>query len=62
MIRKQEIKKKALLLIQYEQACQRGEDVSENMSAMEKLISGLSPEELFAIDDYIMVNKKNLLT
>lgn len=46
-------------IITLEEKIERGENVVENMEAIEKIASSLSTEEMLEIDSYIMTHLKN---
>lgn len=46
-------------IITFEEKIERGENVVENMEAIEKITSSLSVEEMLEIDNYIMTHLKN---
>ena len=58
--KKKNIKKLAQQIARLEKECQSGNNISENMNKIEQLIQGLSPEDMLAIDEYIL--EKKLLT
>lgn len=54
---KKNIKIIADKIIELEEQCQSGNNVSEFMNKMEQLIQGLSLEEMLEIDNYIISKK-----
>lgn len=54
---KKNIKIIADKIIELEEQCQSGNNISEFMNKMEQLIQGLSLEEMLEIDNYIISKK-----
>lgn len=57
---KAKLRRAAQKIVELERKCRAGENLNENMAALEELTASLSPDEMFAIDEYISEN--NLLT
>ena len=55
-MKQKEIKKLASKIIDLEQKCQIGENISDNMNKMDELINKLSIFEIMQINDYIENN------
>lgn len=59
-MKKKELKKLAKEVIALEQKCQNGENIAENFSLMEKIMSNLSDKEIF--DLIYLIEEKFPLT
>lgn len=55
-MKQKEIKELASKIIDLEQKCQIGENISDNMNKMDELINKLSIFEIMQINDYIENN------